>query len=177
MPKAINIAPAGEIRARQFNGLNDPILEENPLLLYTVAYCELIEALADSLFPPNTMTDGSGERLTVLASSARVDRYIHCRSAWDHSFGRTVQLALRDLASAAVLAFDKSFAGLDCSLRTRLLRELQAGSLTPDVWQSPRSQPDAFNTLHDAIAAGVFADPGYGGNVEGVGWKYSHFVL
>lgn len=177
MPEAIHIAPAGEIKARRFDGLNDPILEENPLLLYTLAYCELIEALADSLFPPNTVTDDSGERSTVLASSARVDRYIHCRSAWDHCFGRAVQLALRDLASAAVLSFEKPFVRLDCGLRTALLKELQAGVLKPAVWQSPRSQPDAFHTLHDAVAAGVFADPGYGGNVEGVGWKYSHFLF
>lgn len=177
MPKNINIVPAGEVTSRRFDGLNDPILDENPLLLYTVAYCELIEALADALFPPNAVTDDSGKQTLVLASSTRVDRYIHCRSAWEPSFGVSVQLALRDLSAAAMLSFDKSFARLDSGLRTALLKEMQNGLLAPTVWQTTRSQSTTFNTLHDAVAAGVFADPGYGGNAEGAGWKYSHFIF
>jgi hypothetical protein len=34
-----------------------PELGENPLFLFTLAYSELIEAIADTLFPPNTVSD------------------------------------------------------------------------------------------------------------------------
>ena len=157
--------------------LNEPVLDENPTLLYTLAYCELIEELTDTLFPPNITTKGAGSELPTVASSARVDRYIHCRAAWEPAFGLKVQLALRDLSAVAKLVYKKTFANLEISKRNDLLATLKAGEFAPEFWPSSRSQPEAFETIHDAIAAGVFADPGYGGNANGIGWQYAQFTV
>jgi hypothetical protein len=161
---------------REFRGLNEPTLEENPLFLYTMAYCDLIDALADTLFPRNLVSDGAGGQVLAGGSDARVDRYIHCRAAWDSAFASQLQLALRDLSAAAKLAYGKIFFGLAAAERNALITALQVGSIPPTSWDSPRQQKATFDTLHDAVASGMFADPGYGGNVEGVGWRYSQFI-
>lgn len=176
-PKVFKLATKTISRESSHPNPNEPVLEENATLLYTLAYCELMEELADTLFPPNIVAKGAGSALPAVVSSARVDRYIHCRAAWEPSFGVKVQLALRDLSAAAKLSFEQSFANLEISKRNELLSALKAGKLASEVWASPRPQSEAFETIHDAVAAGAFADPGYGGNAGGIGWRYAQFTV
>lgn len=176
-PKVIRLETTAASRESSHPRPNAPLLDENPTLLYTLAYCELIEELADTLFPPNSIAKGAGSELPTVASSARVDRYVHCRAAWEPLFGVKLQLALRDLSAAAKLSHDEIFANLELSKRNALLAALKAGTLGTTVWPSSRSQSEAFDTIHDAVAAGVFADPGYGGNAGGVGWRYAQFTV
>lgn len=157
--------------------INMPGLEENPLLLFTLAYCELIDFVADTLFPPNSYVVGNGKSLPTVASLARPNRYIHCRAAWQPDFGKGIQLALRDLSATSWAVHGKPFVQLDISQRTEMISSLKDGLFPPAAWTTTRSQKDAFLTIHDAIAAGVFADPGYGGNYDGVGWRYAQFIL
>lgn len=153
-----------------------PGLEQNPLLLFTLSYSELIESLADVLFPPNIVTDSKGNQIELKASALRVDRHIHFRAAWQPDFGQRLQLALRDLTEASTLAYaDRHFADLKEEQQLRLLGDLQKGLLSPVVWPSGRLQTEAFNSIHDALAAGLLADPGYGGNSNGLGWVYAQF--
>lgn len=176
-PKVIKLAKSASAQESSHPRPNEPALEENPLLLYTLAYCELIEELADTFFPPNSMAQGSGSTLPAIASSARADRYVHCRAAWEPSFGVKTQLALRDLSAAAKLSHGQSFANLGIPERNALLSALKNNALTATVWTSPRSQSETFDAIHDAVTAGVFADPGYGGNADGVGWRYAQFTV
>ena len=132
--------------------------------------------LADTLFPPNPASNNDDGQVCVVSSDARVDRYIHCRAAWEPAFGQTIQLALRDLSSAAKLVHSKTFFDLAPAQRIDLIASLQSSSIPTASWNSPRQQKATFDALHDAVASGVFADPGYGGNCEGIGWRYSQFI-
>ena len=62
---------------RSANGpLRDcPELGENSLYLFTMAYSELIESVADTLFPPNTVDDSAGNLHLMEESDARIDRH------------------------------------------------------------------------------------------------------
>jgi hypothetical protein len=153
-----------------------PDLGEKPLNLFSLPYVQLIEALSDVLYPPNTVTDRLGGQHLVRASDARVDRYVLFRSAWDPGFGARVQLALRDLAAAADARHSDHFANLDEASQARLLIDLEAGKLTQAEWLSPREQKDQFALLFQTVTDGFFGEPGYGGNHEGRGWYYANFV-
>ncbi len=176
-PTVIKLATTTVARESSHPRVNEPALDENPLLLYTLAYCELLEQLADTLFPQDSASSGASTGLLEAASSARVDRYVHCRAAWEPAFGVKTQLALRDLSVASMLSHGKSFANLEVLRRNELLSLMRGGKLSPEVWPSPRPQTEAFDTIHDAVSAGVFADPGYGGNAGGVGWRYAQFTV
>lgn len=167
--------PVRNFSAPQTLAVDMPRTEEKPQLLYTLAYSELIEALADTFFPPNTIKTGDGE-LVIKTSALRVDRHIHFRAAWQPEFGAKLQLALRDVTSASVQATGRHFAALDAITQDRLLAKLVRGELSSTEWTSLRAQKDAFATIHDAISCGVLADPGYGGNREGLGWVYAQFT-
>ena len=154
-----------------------PNLEENPLLLFTLAYSELIEALADTLFPPNEVRDSRGVRHLLSASSSRIDRHIHFRAAWQPPFGIRIQLALRDLTEACTKRFDgRHFALVKKSDQIEILTELQKGSLPSSQWATTRPQVDAFSSIYEAVSCGLLADPGYGGNAHAVGWFYTRFM-
>jgi hypothetical protein len=154
-----------------------PNLEENPLLLFTLAYSELIETLADALFPPNEVPDAKGVPHFLRASSCRIDRHIHFRSVWQPPFGIRIQLALRDLTGACTKRFDgRHFVVLKESERGDILTELQNGSLPSSQWTTTRPQVDAFNSIYEAVSCGLLADPGYGGNAKAIGWFYTRFM-
>lgn len=159
------------------DGLGDcPELAENPTLLYTLAYSELIESLADTLFPPNTVTDSCGQQVQLTASTARVDRHIHFRAAWQPPFALRMQLALRDLTQASLNRFNKHFRQLGTLEREDILSLLQKGNLPSTEWTTLRSQSDAFNAIYEGVSCGLMAEPGYGGNANGLGWFYTSFM-
>lgn len=156
--------------------LNTPDLSENPLNLFTLPYVELIEALADSFFPPNTVVDGSGGTHVLHASAARVDRYILFRAAWEPPFGIEIQLALRDVAAACVARHKKGFVDLSATERRFLLEDLEKEALSSTEWPQARPQDRAFRLIQRALVEGFLGDPGYGGNQNGMGWYYTHFM-
>jgi len=154
-----------------------PDLGENPLLLFTLAYSELIETLADTLFPPNEVVDNRGATHILKASACRIDRHIHFRAAWQPSFGIRIQLALRDLTEACTKRFSgRHFAVSKESERLDVITQLQLGALPPTQWATTRSQTDAFNSIYEAISCGLLTDPGYGGNDQALGWYYTRFM-
>lgn len=157
--------------------LDCPQLGENPLFLFTLAYSQLIEAIADTLFPPNPIKDANGAEHLFKASEARIDRHIHYRAAWQRDFGSALQLALRDLTDTSIkLSGGNHFALLPENSRSSLLTDLQKGKLPPSQWLSPRSQIESFNLIYEAISCGLLSDPGYGGNYQDIGWLYTSFM-
>lgn len=158
--------------ARHTGTLYPPALSEEPRNLFTVAYANLIDALADVLFPPSRAESNGPE---LRASDARVDRYIFFQAAWDPAFGSTVQLALRDLAHSAYVRHKQHFVDLESSEVITLLTDLESSRLAHHEWESRRDQQATFRLLHSVVAEGLMADPGYGGNHRGLGWSYSQF--
>lgn len=175
---ALGLQPRGYSRKTPEGDIRDcPDLAENPLNLFTLPYSELIEALADTLFPPNQVTSRNGRQHLLKASDARVDRHVHFRAAWQPPFGAKVQLALRDLTDACVRRHaGRHFAVLTEPERAAILTELQKGALPPSHWATLRPQAEAFATIHDAVSCGLIAEPGYGGNAHGIGWFYTRFM-
>lgn len=154
-----------------------PDLGENPLLLFTLAYSELIEAIADTLFPPNEVVDSKGKAHILKASTCRIDRHIHFRAVWQPPFGIRIQLALRDLTEACTKRFGGChFAIAKESERLDIFTQLQAGALPPAQWTTTRSQTDTFNSIYEGVSCGLLTDPGYGGNAQAIGWYYTRFM-
>jgi hypothetical protein len=137
----------------------------------------LIDAVADTLFPPNDVSDTRGVVHVLRASTCRIDRHIHFRAVWQPPFGVRIQLALRDLTGACTRRFDgRHFAVAKDSEQRDILTQLQKGALPPSQWATRRPQGDAFNSIYEAVSCGLLADPGYGGNAEAVGWFYTRFM-
>jgi hypothetical protein len=147
-----------------------PDLGEKPLNLFTLPYVQLLEAITDRLFPPNTLQGPSGTGYILHASEARIDRYILFRAAWSPPFGATLQLALRDLAATCQVRHGTHFTNPAGADQVALLTALAKGSFTAAEWTVERSQQEAFTTFHDAVCADLLAEPGYGGNHNGLGW-------
>jgi len=175
---ALGLQPRGYSRKTPEGDLRDcPDLAENPLNLFTLPYSELIESLADTLFPANQVSSRNGRQHLLRASEARVDRHIHFRAAWQPPFGITIQLALRDLTEACLARSQgRHFALLTEQERVDVMKALQAGTLPAVQWRALRPQPEAFAAIYDAIACGLIAEPGYGGNAHGLGWFYTRFM-
>lgn len=163
-------SPVGDIR-------DCPDLAENPLNLFTLPYSELIETLADTLYPPNQIESHNGRQRLLRASEARIDRHIHFRAAWQPPFGIRTQLALRDLTDACLKRYKgRHFAVLPEHKRVDVLTVLQKGALPTSQWGTLRPQAEAFAAIHEAISCGLMAEPGYGGNAQGIGWFYTRFM-
>jgi hypothetical protein len=175
---ALGLQPRGYSRKTPEGDIRDcPDLAENPLNLFTLPYSELIEALADALFPPNQVASRNGRQHLLKASDARVDRHIHFRAAWQPPFGVRVQLALRDLTDACLKRYKgRHFAVLTEQERVAVLNDLQKGALPPAQWATLRPQVEAFTAIYEAVSCGLIAEPGYGGNAHGIGWFYTRFM-
>jgi hypothetical protein len=153
-----------------------PDLDTNPLNLFTLPYMELIESIADRLFPENSVIGSDGKAHSLKASAARIDRYILFRAAWSRQFGERLQLALRDFSAAVMARHRAHFAALPQSDQIALLEVLEGEDFTVDEWVVLRTQRDAFSTIYDAVCEGFFGEPGYGGNFGELGWYYSNFM-
>ncbi|KFB67751.1 gluconate 2-dehydrogenase subunit 3 family protein [Candidatus Accumulibacter vicinus] len=175
---ALGLQPRGYSRKTPEGEIRDcPDLAENPLNLFTLPYSELIEALTDTLFPPNQVASRNGRQHLLKASEARVDRHIHFRAAWQPPFGIRIQLALRDLTDACLKRYTgRHFAVLTEQERIDVLTALQKSALPPTQWAMLRPQAEAFAAIHEAVSCGLMAEPGYGGNAHGIGWFYTRFM-
>jgi gluconate 2-dehydrogenase gamma chain len=124
---------------------------------FTNAEAEEIAAIA-SLIIPSDVTPGAREAGVIdfidraLSSFAREQRPL---------FAAGVADLQRRVAAAHPGA--KSFARLDASQQTKLLHELE------------QSKSDFFTAMLASTAAGMFANPEYGGNRHKIGWKLIGF--
>lgn len=155
-----------------------PSLTEDVRNLYTLAYAQLISSLSDVMFPRRTEKSKSGALFHLVASDARVDRYIWFRSAWQpNEFGQPLQLALRDLTAACLARYPgRHFSLLEPIEANDILNLLQSEKIPSGEWTSSQSQSETFSVIHEAIREGLFAEPGYGGNRNGIGWYYSNLM-
>lgn len=154
---------------------NPPDLEADPRNLFSLPYVECIEAIADRLFPEKSVTLPDGTARMLRASDARIDRYVLFRATWTPDFAKTLQLALRDLNEACIEREGTHFARLSSQQQDAVLSLLEREELSDTEWRVLRSQRDAFRAVYDAVCEGFFGEPGYGGNLEGIGWFYSNF--
>ena len=159
-----------------------PETGEDPRLLCTLPYCDLIELLAETMFPENVVVDSAGAQVPILARDVRVDRYAVFRATWDPEFGAKLQAALLDFSDGCVENhLGEHFAALDAGLRAAFVDSLSKGSLA--MWSSRRRNANPaddqrllFGILHKFVIGGMFGEPGYGGNYRGIGWFYSNFT-
>jgi hypothetical protein len=159
-----------------------PELRAEPRLLFTVAYSELVVSIADTLFPTSRVRNVGGAQRTISAEDVRPERYVHFRAAWDAVFARETQELLLDLSMGCASAHaGQSFVTLDAAERERFLRRLSVGLLQP--WDCLRRAPypdqdqvALFRGVYNVVIAGMFAEPGYGGNAKGLGWTYANFT-
>lgn len=158
-----------------------PEINEDPKLLHTLAYCDLIEAIAEVLFPENELKRKDGSTVVIKARDVRGDRYVLFRATWDPVFGSNLQLALMDFTTECeAINHGKHFVLLDAATRLTFMESLSRGNLTP--WTSARRNADPvldqkalFEILYRAITGALFGEPGYGGNYRGLGWYYANF--
>lgn len=155
--------------------LDQPVIEEDPLYLFTLPYMQLIGVLADVLFPPRKCVREKGDEV-IRASDARVDRYVLFRSAWQPDFGMQVQLALLDLTEFCIRQETSHFATLSLERQTEILEGLETGELRNWTGVGNRSATRCFEVIYGAVIEGFFGEPGYGGNDHGLGWHYSNFI-
>jgi hypothetical protein len=150
-------------------------ITEDPRNLATTPYIFLVSAIADTLFPPRHLSLPD-HPLTLRISDAMVDRFISIRAAWEPAFAQVCQLALRDLSAACRRRYEKDFVAVTREEQTAILRDLESGDIHAQHWDSVRPQKEAFQIIYEAVAAGAFADPAYGGNLNMIGWKYAGFI-
>ena len=111
-----------------------------------------------SLIIPSDVTPGAREAGVIdfidraLSSFAREQRPLFAAGLAD----------LKQRASAAHSGA-KSFASLNASQQTQILHELE------------KSKSEFFTAMLAATAAGMFANPEYGGNRDKIGWKLIGF--
>lgn len=153
-----------------------PSLIDDPRILFTLPYAKLIDALSNTLFPSNTVETSGGRVIEIQASDARIDRFVFFRAVWDTNFGAQFLKALQGFANLVVAKHSTHFLHLKQEERVEFLKLLEKGRLT-DLHQYPAAyQKRIFRELHSAIAEGLFSEPGYGGNANGIGWYYSNFM-
>lgn len=167
-PRAHRVYPEGR-------SPDPPVLDGDPRNLFSLPYVECIEAIADRLFPEKSVTLADGTMRLLRASDARIDRYVLFRATWTPAFAKTLQLALRDFNEACIEREGAHFARLSVQQQDTVLVILESGKFADTEWRVLRSQLDAFKAIYDAVCEGFFGEPGYGGNLGGIGWFYSNF--
>ncbi|HMI58812.1 MAG TPA: gluconate 2-dehydrogenase subunit 3 family protein [Gemmatimonadaceae bacterium] len=124
---------------------------------FTNAEAEDVAAIA-SLIIPSDVTPGAREAGVIdfidraLSSFAREQRSLFATG-----------LADLERRAAAARPRAKSFARLEPSQQTEILHQLE------------QSKSDFFTAMLAATAAGMFANPEYGGNRDKIGWKLIGF--
>ncbi|WP_169054461.1 gluconate 2-dehydrogenase subunit 3 family protein [Nitratireductor sp. XY-223] len=145
--------------------------------LFSMPFIGLIDAIADTLFPPNTVKSLKGADHTIVASDAMVHRYILFRATWQPDWGKDIHTALRLFSSVCDLHFGSIFPLLTEAQQKEALSMLEDRKYSDTDWNSKVDQRRAFNQIREGVAEGLFAEPGYGGNFNGLGWYYSNFMV
>lgn len=155
---------------------DSPSTETDPRYLFSLPFVELIDGVADILFPPNTIVSSKGVTYTIVASNAAIHRYVLFRAVWQKDWGVDIHEALRLFAMASERHFEKAFLLLETRSKKEALSMLEDREYDHNIWNSELDQRSAFNTIHSAVKEGFFSEPGYGGNRGGLGWYYSNFM-
>lgn len=84
------------------------------------------------------------------------------------------RLGLDALDAEAQAAHGQGFAGLETGAQDKLLARVEAGNVTADWLVPPRR---FFDLLIQHTMEGFYADPGNGGNRDGVAWRMIGFEV
>ena len=156
---------------------DQPEISDDPRTLYTLPYAKLIDGLTDIIYPVNNVTSSSGKTITVRASEARVDRYVFFRAAWDNKFAESSLKALQVFTILVFENYQNHFIELTEDQKNEAIALLENGKLTEKLPQYDIAyQKSLFKSLHGIVSEGLFSEPGYGGNNNGIGWYYSNFM-
>ena len=159
------------------SGIDVPSQVDDARYLFSMPFIGMIDAVADILFPPNTVKSAKGVNHVIAASDAMVHRYILFRATWQPDWGKDVHTALRLFSNVCDKHFGSSFPLLPEAKQIESLSMLEDRKFSNTDWSSVVDQRRAFNQIREAIAEGLFAEPGYGGNLDGLGWYYSNFMV
>ena len=148
------------------------------------------ELLAASTGPgssPGTES-GPGYRVLTAAQASAFDAFAAqvipgepgSPGAREASVTRFADNALASFVKEQRPAFEKALTLLDAEARRQVPLaagfSTRAGAQQVAVMRAmDKSQHDAFETLRMPVLAGMFANPGYGGNTGKVGWKLIGF--
>lgn len=125
----------------------------------------VLEAVADRIVPaddyPSAWGAGVGDYLNRLLTAER--RFI-----------KVYQMGLTSIEAESFAATGHSFPELPAGAQDDLLRQIEAGVVHAEWAQDPKV---FFATLTDHIMEGYYADPGNGGNRDGISWKMIGFTV
>ena len=133
---------------------------------FGAAGAAVLHALIDTLIPPDDWPGGW---------EAGVADYL-ARGFGAHlsSYVPTYMACLASLSAEAQINYGRPFAGLEPAERTALLEQLEDEGRTIE-WVIPPA--NFIRIANEHAAEGFYADPGNGGNKDGVAWKMIGFEV
>ncbi len=130
-----------------------------PLLFFTEADAETIQAATARIFPSDELGPGAIEASVVIyLDRALAGPYAHLQDAY--------RIGIRGLDAASEFFNKSSFAALTEDAQDALLTAVEHGSLT-----NFGLEPAFMALLIRHTREGIFCDPAHGGNRDLVGWK------
>jgi gluconate 2-dehydrogenase gamma chain len=154
-----------------------------PLFVLNETEALTVDAIASRIFPTEDQGGGAHEAEVVVY----IDRTLEGHSRHLQALYRD---GLRQLDDYCSSRFGDPFAGLSEGVQDDVLRQLDSrtaafGELGRDAEDSGAQRreegalPSTLRTFFDVIwehtVQGMFCDPAYGGNKDGVGWKMLGF--
>lgn len=135
-----------------------------PLLFFTPDEAEIVEAITARLIPRDGDSPGAREAAALIYIDRAVGGYFS-----------SLQIFYREgLAMVERIALErhaKSFANLKEAQQDGLLKAIE----TPSGPHGSERSAQFFAVILEHTIEGVFGDPAYGGNRDGIGWKMIEF--
>ena len=117
----------------------------------------VLDAIVERLIPSDELGPGARE--------AHVSRYIQRALESDYAtFLDTYRVALAAIDARASAVHGNGFAALDAGEQDAMLRDLEAQRL-------PDAPVGFFDLVRQHTMEGMFGDPRWGGNADGIGWQ------
>jgi gluconate 2-dehydrogenase gamma chain len=142
-----------------------------PLQWLTPSEAATVEAICERIIPGSPKDPGARDAEVVIY----IDRALAGPYATLQTFYR---LGLAYLNQHARALHGASFAALSPEVQDEILRDLEAGVVSsfplPGEEGEPWAEPTAatfFAVIRQHTIEGMFADPMYGGNKHGAGWR------
>lgn len=121
-----------------------------------------LAAVCDQIIPPDQDPG---------AACAGVVNYIDRQLCGPYENLRaTYRLGLAAVDKTSRSSYGKVFADMDASQQIELLRLLEHGNASPEIWKKVSSS-EFFGYIVEHTMQGFYGDPRHGGNREGVSWK------
>lgn len=135
---------------------------ENPWRFLTVDEARTLAAISDQIIPPDQDPG---------ASWAGVVNYIDRQLCGPFkNLQKTYRQGLAAVDQSSRARWGKVFADIRLEQQLELLRGMEAGSASEQVW-GDISPAAFFSLLVDHTMQGYYGDPRHGGNRDGVSWK------